>query len=556
MTQPAADSLAGTIDVLIVGAGPAGLALAAELGLNGVRALVIEQNARTGQQPRAKTTNVRSMEHMRRWGIAERIRACAPLPAEYPTNIAFKTRLFGQHLATIENAFAGARDRRDPRFSEPAQWIPQYKVEAVLRDHAETLPGISLRFACRLEAMAESGDGVTVRLRDLNDGSLTAMPVRYLVGADGARSLVRSLIGARTEGQHAYAKHIGLVIRAPALREVMQREPAIMYWLVNPDAPAVSSPMDTGDLWTFGFSVGLDEEVNGSQLHARIDAAYGRAVGAEIVTVDPWAAHSLVANRYATARVFLIGDACHLHPPFGGYGMNLGIADAVDLGWKLSATLQGWGGPGLLASYEQERRPVHRQVIEEAVANHKVLPHHLATADIEAPGPAGDAARERMGATIRAQKVREFYTLDVVLGYTYAGSPIVASGGSPQPRHDQAAYRPSAHPGCLAPHAWLADGRSLYDLFGPGYTLLAADPDAPAVDALRAAARSRGVPLRTVNRPVSDFTDLYGACFALIRPDQHVAWRGDGLDRPAEAIIDRLRGAETGGAAGGARGRP
>lgn len=544
-----ADALPESYDVLVVGAGPVGLAAAAELGLHGVRTLVIEQNARTGQQPRAKTTNVRSITHMRRWGVAERLHASAPLPRRYPRDIAFKTRLWGETLALIENAFEGSQTRRDPRFCEPAQWIPQYKVEAVLREHAETLPGITLRFGCRLDGLSESPGGVGVDLADVATGSSSRLHVRYVVGADGARSVVRGMIGARMEGEHAFAKHLGLVIRSAAMREITEREPAIMYWLVNPDAPAVATPMDTGDLWTFGISVGIDAAVTDAQLRARIDAAFARTVDAEIVTIDPWAAHSLVADRYATARIFLVGDACHLHPPFGGYGMNLGIGDAVDLGWKLAAVLHGWGGAGLLASYEAERRPVHRRTIEEAVANHSVLPHNMVTPDLEASGGTGEAARRRLGETIRASKSREFHTLGMVLGYRYADSPLVLEDGSAPPPESSAVYTPSAHPGCLAPHAWLDDGRSLYDLLGPGYTLLATEDADETDDSLRAAAGARGMPLKIVTRPAPDLHDLYGARFALIRPDQHVAWRGDRLDRPATAIIDRLRGATTKAAA-------
>jgi len=218
--------------------------------------------------------------------------------------------------------------------------------------------------------------------------------------------------------------------------------------------------------------------------------------------------------------VFLAGDACHVHPPFGGYGMNMGIADAVDLGWKLAAVLQGWGGPRLLDSYEAERRPVHEFVMDEAVANHALLPTHMWRPGLDHATPEGARLRAEVGAAIKAAKVREFNTLGVVLGYNYSGSPIVvADGSAPPPRHFKD-YVPSAHPGCLAPHAWLADGSSLYDHFGAGFTLLVTDDSAaPSVN-------SR-VPLKVLREP--SVRDLYQARHALIRPDQHVAWRGDAL---------------------------
>jgi 2-polyprenyl-6-methoxyphenol hydroxylase-like FAD-dependent oxidoreductase len=349
-------------EVLVVGGGPVGLGLAVELGLRGIRTLLIEQSDRAARQPRAKTTNVRSMETMRRWGVAQRIRDAAPLPPGYPTDVVFATRLFGHRLAKFHNAFFGTQHAtqaaRDERFAERAQWIPQYKVEAALRARAAELPGVALRFGTRLDGIAQDADGVVAEVTEPATGTRRTLRAAYAIGADGARSAMRQAIGARMEGRHAYAQHVNLVIRAPALREAMQREPAIMYWLVNPDAAGFCGPMEGDDLWFFMFALAPGEAVpDHDALRDRLDRAFGRRVGAEILVVDPWSAHSLIADRYRAGRILLAGDACHLHPPFGGYGMNLGIGDAVDLGWKLAAVLRGWGGARLLDSYEAERRP-------------------------------------------------------------------------------------------------------------------------------------------------------------------------------------------------------
>ena len=374
--------------VLVVGGGPVGLGLAVELGLRGVRTVLVERSDRHASQPRAKTTNVRSMEHMRRWGIAEQIRASAPLPADYPTDVVFATRLFGHRLAKFENALFGTRPPRvprDERFAEPAQWIPQYRVEAALRARAAELPCVTLRHGTQLDAIGQDADGVTAEVTELATGARHALRAAWAVGADGARSFVREAIGARMEGRHAYAQHVNLVIRAPALREAMRREPAIMYWLVNPDSAGFCGPMEGDDLWFFMFALNPGEALpDRAALARRLDLAFGRPVAAEILVVDPWSAHSLIADRYRQGRILLAGDACHLHPPFGGYGMNLGIGDAVDLGWKLVAVLQGWGGARLIDSYEAERRPVHLRVIEEAVANSALLARDLATPLLEA----------------------------------------------------------------------------------------------------------------------------------------------------------------------------
>jgi 2-polyprenyl-6-methoxyphenol hydroxylase-like FAD-dependent oxidoreductase len=534
--------MADTAQVLIVGAGPVGLALATELGQRGIRAIVVERADRVGQQPRAKTTNVRSMEHMRRWGLAEAVRAAAPLPGDYPTDIIFATRLFGPEIAYFENAFYAKRERNE-LFSEPAQWIPQYKIEATLRDHVLTLPSIALHMSSELTAFEEACEGVRATVS--SGGGTREIFAEYMVAADGARSFVRTRLGLKLEGEYGFAQNCGIVFRAPGLMQKHPHRPGIMYWLVNPDAPGVIGPMDTNETWYFIMPMpGGAGSIGEAAARSAILRALGREQDIEIMTIDPWLAHSLIADGYGHGRVFLAGDACHLHPPFGGYGMNLGIGDAVDLGWKLAARLQGWGGAGLVESYAAERRPVHRRVVEEAVANNGLLSQHLIRDGMEEPGAAGEALRAEIGREIREKKVREFKTLGVVLGIPYDNSPIVVGDGSAPPAWHFSDYRPSASPGCLAPHLWLADGRSLYDCFGRDFTLLVTGLGAETdVQQLRVAAEWLSLPMKVVQLGDDRLAGLYGARLALIRPDQHVAWRGDGLDRPAAEILMVVTGA-------------
>ena len=531
-------------EVLIIGAGPVGLSLAIELGHRGISVIVVERHDRVGQQPRAKTTNVRSMEHMRRWGLAEDIRRAAPLPADYPTDIIFATRLFGPELARFENAFYGRRQPND-LFSESAQWIPQYKVEAVLRDHVLTLPTVTLHMSTELTDFAETADGVTAQVKDLKTGDGRSIAAAYMVGADGSRSFVRGKLGIKLEGQYGFAQNCGIVFRAPGLIGEHPQKPAIMYWIVNADAPGLIGPMDVGDQWFMIMPApnGLDS-IGDKEARAAILGAIGRDTDIEVMTIDPWQAHSLIADSYGSDRVFLAGDACHLHPPFGGYGMNLGIGDAVDLGWKLAAMLRGWGGSKLLSSYESEKRPMHQKVVEEAVANNAVLSQHLIRDGIEAEGPDGDALRSAIGAEILEKKVREFRTLGVVLGLSCAGSPLIAADGTEPPTWHFSDYVPSASPGCLAPHLWLSDRSSLYDRFGAGFTLLVTGAGAEDdIRQLEVSAKACGMPLDILTLHDGRLPDLYGARLALIRPDQHVAWRGDRLDRPARDLLDIVRGA-------------
>jgi 2-polyprenyl-6-methoxyphenol hydroxylase-like FAD-dependent oxidoreductase len=530
--------------VLVIGAGPVGLSLAIELGARGIAVTLVEQRLRTGPQPRAKTTNARSMQHMRRWGIADDLRAAAPLPYDYPTDIVFTTALFGRTLAVIENAFEGAK-RRDERFPEPAQWVPQYIVEKVLHEKIASLPTVRLLAGTELAEFTQGPGGIVATIHELASGTRATIRADYLVGADGARSRVRAIMGVKMQGDHAFAHNYNLIVRIPELVHTPPARRAIMYWVVNPQAPGVLSPLDGHDIWAFGMLLppGM-KEISDDEVKRSIDAAVGRPVAAQIIERDLWAAHRLIAERYRDRRAFLAGDACHLHPPFGGYGMNLGIADGVDLGWKLSAVLGGWGGDTLLDSYEQERRPVHQRTIAEAMTNYGTLPTHLLQENLDADSPEGERARRDIANAITAAKTREFKTLGVVLGSRYEDSPIVVSDGGAPPAEHHANFEPSAHPGCLAPHGWLDDGSSLYDHFGPGFCLLLlTDAGAAGADEIARAADAAGMPLKLLDLRGTALAQLYQAPLALIRPDQHVAWRGAAAD--AAALIDTVRGIAT-----------
>jgi len=512
--------------VLIAGAGPAGLALAIELDSRSIPCLLIEQNDRVGYAPRAKTTHIRTREHLRRWGIADALAAASPFGCDYPSDVVFATRLGGRLLTRIPNAF-NCDPVPDPRYSEHAQWIPQYLLEEVLRRHVATLPTVEVRFRHAFEGFARREDKVVSTVRDLASDTVLTVESEYLVGADGARSLVRELIGARFEGEYGLSRNYNVVFRAPGLAAAHDLGPAIMYWQVNADTPSLIGPMDSGDRWFFmPTAVKEGMRLSNEEAAALIRAATGIDLPYEILSTDEWVASQFIADRYRDGRVFLVGDACHLHPPFGGYGMNMGITDSVDLGWKLAAVLQGWGGDALLDSYQGERRPLHRQVIDEAVENHRTLGNQLYRPGIEDEGAEGDRLRAELGETIARAKRREFKSLGVVLGYCYAGSPVIAAEET-APLPLAADYVPSARPGCVAPHAWLADGRSLYDRFGQGFTLLNFG-EGLEEEAARAArdAEETGVPVEIVSIPDPALAALYEAPLALVRTDQHVAWRG------------------------------
>ena len=529
------------VDVLIIGAGPVGLSLAIELGRRGVRCLVVEKNDRVGYNPRAKTTNVRSHEHLRRWGISDTLRKASKLPADYPSDIIFVTRLNGPQLAKIENALNCATEHND-LYSSSAQWIPQYVLEEVLRAHAVTFPNVEVRFNSIFAGATQDDQGVTSTIRNVHTGAEQVIHSQYLVGSDGARSNVREIIKANMEGNRGLAANYNVQFRAPELARLNPHGPAIQYWIINGDSPSLIGPMEGLDLWYF-IATRIEGSVDDIDPKDLIRRATNLDFEMEILGTSPWLAHSLIADKYSEGRIFLAGDACHLHPPFGGYGMNMGIADGVDLGWKLAAALQGWGGADLLASYEIERRPVHRWMIEEAVANYSALGNHLTLPGLETPGPVGDATRREAGDVIFAAKLREFKTLGAVLGYRYVDSPVIVPDGSEAPLLNSMIYRPSAHPGCLAPHLWLEDGTSLYDHFGPGFTLLSTGADGDdELQRAEAAATTLHIPFKTIAPNDYRLPRRYMAAFALIRPDQHVAWRGDQLPEDIGSLLRHISG--------------
>jgi len=525
-------------EVLVVGAGPAGLSLALELGLHGRECLLVEGQPHTGLAPRAKTTNVRSRELMRRWGIAERLAQLAPFGVDYPADVVFATSMHGPELARFHNAFY-CDPQRDERFSEHAQWIPQYKVQQVLREQALAFPTVTLREPTRLLEFTQDDEGVLATLQDVATERRWQVKANYLVGADGARSTVRELLGIRMDGISPLGQHRNYIIRAPGLASGHALGRGVMYWLVNGRFPAVVAPLDAGDLWTFGCSRGAvtDDPIE------MIRSALGLHVELEILHQDDWTAHQLIAREYQRGRVFLIGDACHLHPPFGGHGMNMGIGDAVDLGWKLNAALAGWGTPRLLESYAIERHQVHRRVVDESVANHVHLASSFHAPGLEESGPEGEALRAATRQRILESKRPEFDSLGLVIGYHYEASPVLLREAADQPEHHPTAqYQASARPGSRSPHAWVAAGRgagaSLFDHYdASGFTLLATGGRRePTTDRLASDAAGAGIPLRCIAPAVAGLRELFGADYALIRPDHHVAWRGNDLARAAQAL--------------------
>ena len=525
--------------VLIVGGGPVGLSAAVDLGRRGIECLIIEPRLTVSQlRPRAKTTTIRTMEHFRRWGLAERIREVAPLKVDWSQDVVFCTTLLGQEVMRFTDCL-GLSPRRTEMFAESGQQIAQPLVEEVLREAVSNLESCHLCLGWSLHTLEQHDDGVLATIVDEWEEQ-RQIRASYVLGCDGARSVVRAAMGTRYEGASDQRPNFGLVFRAPGLAERQPHGPAVHYWVLNPACPGVLGRMDLEDLW-WTIAIGVPAEIGQANPYALIYGLVGTEIDVEVLGTDPWTARMLLANRYRIGRVFLAGDAAHLNPPWGGHGFNTGIGDAVNISWKLAAVLHGWGGDGLLASYELERRPIAERTIREAVANMSVLAPELGSPEILAPGLAGEQARRAAAQVIQATKDREFHSLGLVLGYQYDASPVIIDDGTPHLPEGRD-YEPTARPGARLPHIWMPDGASVYDRLGNGLSLLRLGEDVEVTPFIEFAA-THGVPLDVVELHGQELEGRYGASLLLVRPDQHVAWRGASVDRPtAEMVIDQVRG--------------
>ncbi len=513
--------------VVIAGAGPVGLALALELSRRGVPSLLVDPREERRGAPRAKLTNVRSMEHMRRWGLADRLRDAAPLPRGYSTEILFVTRLTGHLLTRFTDVFASTPVRRE-EFPEPAQQVPQYVVEGVLREAVSDSELVSHAKGL-VVGFVEGDEGVTVQI----EGEIgPTVEAEYLIGCDGGRSAVRRGLGAEMVGGYALTQNLGIVFRAPELANLHPHGPALHYWLVNEDAPGFMGPIDLdGHWWLIRTDIPADQDPLRLDAAQLVCDAVGASIEPEILVLDPWQAHRLTAVPVASRRVILAGDAAHLHPPFGAHGMNMGIGDAVDLGWKLAATLEGWAGDGLLASYVPERQPLHQRVVDEAALNNALLANSFVSADLDHD----PAARARAAEDIQRGKKREFSSLGLVLGYSFDYSPLVVPDGSDSLEPSVTEYVPSSRPGSLLRHRWLADGSSLYDNLGPWFTLLRPrGEEAETAGVFAASAGEVGIPLKVLEDERDDLV--------LVRPDRIVCWRKSGEPDMPHDVLEVVTG--------------
>jgi 2-polyprenyl-6-methoxyphenol hydroxylase-like FAD-dependent oxidoreductase len=542
--------------VAIVGGGPVGLCLAMDLAWRGIETVVIERR-RPGEPPSVKCNHIssRTMETFRRLGIVDEVRA-AGLPDDYPNDVVLRTRATGYELMRIH--IPCRRDRYTDTSGpdgwwptpEPAHRVNQIFLEPVLFENARRAGGVTILNCTVFAGFEQDAEGVTVRAQELGSGDEVRVTARYLVGCEGGRSLVRKAIGAKLMGEEVIQRVQSSYIRAPSLYERITKPDAWMSYIYSPERSGNLVAIDGRETWLVHNYLLPDEE--GFQSVDRdhcIRSLLGvdHAFEYELLGKEDWIGRRLVADRFRDRRAFICGDAAHLWVPYAGYGMNAGIADAMNLSWMLAAHLKGWASEAILAAHEKERQPITEQVSRFAMkhAEGAIRERTTVPPELEDATPEGEASRRRVGEAAYALHVQQFACAGLNYGYYYDRSPIIAYDGEAQPPYTMYDYTPSTVPGCRTPHFWLTDGRSIYDALGPDYTLLRFDP-ALDVSAFVQAATEASVPMEVLDVQAERIPDAYRHKLLLSRPDQHVAWRGDETPRKPGALLELIRGLPSG----------
>ena len=541
--------------VAIVGAGPVGLSMAIDLAGRGVPVIVLDERpARSVPTVRCNHISSRTMEAFRRMGIAEAIRDCG-LPADHPADVVFRA------VATRE-AFARIHiPSRQDRFSDttgPDGWWPtpepphrcnQIYFEPLLFDHAASLPHVTIASRTRVTGFTQEERGVAIAATDLDSGEELKVEAAYLVGCDGARSMVRKGIGAQFHGDAKIQKVQSTYFRAPALADLIPGRAGWMTYLYHPERAGNLLAIDGRETWLLhNYLLPGEDDFGDVNRDAclRLVLGVGDDFEYDILGNEDWIGRRLVADRFRDRRVFIAGDAAHIWVPYAGYGMNAGIADALDLSWMLAARIKGWGGKAILDAYEAERLPITDQVSRFAMnhAGKAISERTQIPAEIMDDTPEGAAVRSELGKQAEELHKRQFACAGLNFGYFYSGSPIIVSDGEDAPAYSMSDYTASTVPGCRLPHFRLPDGTSLYDAMNGGFVILRLDPSAHVDQLVRSAMRRR-MPLQVLDIEPGTAPPEYDTALVLARPDRHVAWRGDALPVDVAGLVDTVCGWRT-----------
>lgn len=530
-------------DVLIVGAGPVGLCLAGDLGLRGHSALVIDKLDGAIEQPKMDMVGIRTMEYCRRWGLTEKVEQ-AGYNREYPQDNVFLTTLRGWEIG--RQKMPSMKDELPPSES-PAkrERCPQNFFDPVLREFATAQPGVELRYGTEYISHSEEDAGVRTRIKLLSTGEEREIFSRFVVACDGGNSVVRKQLGIEMHGAGLLTYTTNVIFEAKGFNELHDKTPGYRYMFIDENgAWGTIVAIDGCDRWRMSI-IGDKTPQPFYTAEECCQFAY-KMVGCEfdmrVVSVMPWIRSELVAERYHSGRVFLCGDACHRTSPTAGLGMNTGIGDAVDLSWKLAALIEGWGGDQLVSSYGAERIPIAQRFTQFSTGNLSTMKGAMAGGPLLDDTNEGRETRRRLRKYFDEGLRREWFSLNMHLGNRYTTSPIIAYDEPEDPAvvdaeyHEAIIYNQTSRPGGRAPHAWMRDGRSTLDLFGNGFVLVSfSKTDHQAgKDAFERAAHTYNVPFMSVLIEQPEIANLYDRRFVLVRPDGHVAWRGEELPADCE----------------------
>lgn len=521
--------------VIIVGGGPVGMGLAVDLGQRGVSCVVVERHTDIPRIPKGQSLTQRTMEHFYFWHCADELRAARFLPPGYPIG---GITAYGSLASEYWYADGGRTPAREYYF-QLNERLPQYQTEAVLRERAKALPSVKLLTGCTAKRFEQTDTGVRVLIEQaIWPYEEETLEAEYLVGCDGARSGVRESLGIDRGGANYDQKMVLAVFRSRDLHEGLKRFPErTTYRVLKPELRGYwqfFGRVDVGEGWFFHAPVPRETTPENYDFLGLIQSAAGFPLAAEFDHVGFWELRILVAQNYSRGRVFIAGDAAHSHPPYGGFGLNSGLEDAVNLGWKLEAALKGWGSEALLESYGLERRPIFVETGEAMIAGGIEKDR----AFLDRHSPERDRAEfERKWQEFQAESNARRGSYEP----HYEGSPVVF--GPPNGRcsiHGKHSF--AAQPGHhLAPQP-LSSGRNVFEELGPAFTLLAFGAEAADVGRMQDAAKALNVPLKVVADTPEGGRERYQARLVLVRPDQYVAWAGDVAPPDATPVLRKVTG--------------
>lgn len=561
--------------VLIAGGGPVGLMTALELNKQGIKAILIEKNPTTTQHPKMDITNGRSMELMRRWGVDKKLRAVA-VPEDHGFDVIWVSNVAGHELArfsypTVEEYRAQAKAANDGTYTlEPAMRVSQILIEPCLKEHLEQdCPNIDVRFGWKLETFTQDVDGVTATIKHYKTGETQQIRSLYLAGCEGAGSVSRKVLGIGYQEVDVFGlmKKVGIFkLLGHALRE-MQRglkkpdgrvymihftSPELKFFerfgeawhIQSPNGSTIISQNDK-DTWTLHIPLREGEDVSKIDPKQKLYELIGKEFECTVTQANAWTPRLSVVEKFGEGRVWMAGDAVRLVTPAGGYGMNTGVGDALALGWVLGAVINGWGTPKLFEAYDAERRPVAIRN-RDASGDHVLVRFKIAAAMRDAmydTSAKGEKVRKKIGETVLQLGNLENEAIGIEAGYRYDNSPAISYDGTgTPPSFDWAKLNPNTYPGSRIPPIWLKDGRAIMDLLGNQFTLIRFKEEID-VSAFEQAAKERNFPLTVLDIRDDHAAKIYEQSLILVRPDQHVAWRGDRMPTDALEIIDKVRGA-------------